>query len=210
MILFFHINLNFEIMIAIISICLSVLALYISFQTGKKQNFESHFETCLSVFCSLWLPIEDSAKNNKILGPSNGNSWTGDIIYMNYFINLFKTKDLSKGNIIILEDFVMIAYAWGSMFLHLHEMIDNSSLSDEEKMLRSKTVNNLLSVNQRRLLYLWCLLSVKNNNSVFKKIESVENSDGTQGVFAKTREWLKENSWEIFLEKCCNELKYRK
>lgn len=104
----------------------------------------------------------------------------------------------------------MITYAWGAMFLHLHEMIDNSSLSDEEKMLRSKTVNNLLSVNQRRLLYLWCLLSGRNNNNIFKKIESVENSDGTQGVFAKTREWLKENSWEKFLEKCCNELKYRK
>lgn len=197
-------------MIATISIFLSVLALYISFKTGKKQNFESHFETCLSVFCSLWLPVADSANNNKILCSSNGNSWTGDIKYMHYFINLFKSKKLLEENIILLEDFVMIAYAWGSMFLHLHEMIDNSSLSNEEKMLRSKTVNNLLSVNQRRLLYFWCLLSERNNNNIFKKIESVKNSDGTQGVFAKTREWLKENSWETFLEECCNELKNRK
>lgn len=85
-----------EIWVGVISIVLSLVALYTSFQTSKKQNFESHFETCISIFCSLWLPIEDSAKNNKILGPSNGNSWTGDIKYMNYFIILFKSKDLSK------------------------------------------------------------------------------------------------------------------
>lgn len=199
-----------QIWVGVTSIILSLIALYTSFQTSKKQNFESHFETCISIFCSLWLPIENSAKNNKILESSNGGNWTGDIKYIKFFIIFLNQKKLSEKNIILLKDFVMVAYAWGAMFLHLHEMIYNSSLSDEEKMLRSKTVNNLLSVNQRRLLYLWCLFSGKNNNNVFKKIESVKNSDGTQGVFAKTREWIKENSWEIFLEKCCNELKYRK
>lgn len=207
------IGINIDNILAFLSFIVASFALWKSRKSVRIQNFESYFETIVTLFVSQWDRIEKHAIENPFL--EKGNSWPADFRYLDYFMRyILPERDdrifnryIASGEITIkessqnvnlnfLDEFVMRFYQFGATFLHLYAMIENSPLAKEEKIERGKTISNLLSVHQRRLLYFWCVLANKESDPTFKMLEEVQNSNKTKGFFYHTQLWLKERSWE--------------
>lgn len=191
----------------ITTLVFSIIGIIYSHLANKKsdlalsvQNFESHFETVVSISFEMWERIEIAATKKSLL--CEGNGWNAEYKYLyafkcHFFVGDESVKSGVKSS--FLKEFIVSFYQWGSMILNLYAMVNSSRLEDNEKDQRNKTISLLMSIDQRRLLYIWCILAKRESTKGFNVAESISNDDGTKGVFHASKMWLDEKGWHIHL-----------